>query len=218
MRKRSPLSDPKWKTVPWETTPKTPKDLVIDILIEVPGLLEDLDILKAQHDPSSYKILRHELIQKGWALESELAAWRSTVKIGNTAYSLNVLSTPFSMDLFAAAHIMCIYWCACIVTYSTLRDVLSAPEAACLPPHMDPRIYFRRIAEAVTIMLHPSSGLYGVQATNFPTLLVLMYMDACGGMEEVREMILDAYRRTGRDKVVERFHASMRRQEAKSGW
>ena len=122
------------------------------------------------------------------------------------------------MDLFAAAHILCIYWCACIITYGTLRDVLSGPEAACLPAHMDPRIYFRRVAEGLTVMLHPSSGLYGVQLTNLPTLLVLIYMDAWGGMDEVREMIFGAYRRSGRDKVVERYHASMRRQEVESGW
>lgn len=145
-------------------------------------------------------------------------AWRETVKISEPDYSLDVLSAPFSMDLFVAAHILCTYWSACIITYGTLRDVLSVPEAACLPAHMDPRIYFRRVAEAVTVLLHPSSGLYGVQLTHLPTLLVLVYMDAWGGMQEVREMLLNAYGRSGRDKIVERFHASMRRQEVVSGW
>lgn len=218
MRKRSPLSSPEWKTIPWQTIPKTPKDLVIDILIETPGLLEDLDVFEAQRDPDTRAALRQDLINKCWALESELAAWRTTVQITSPTYALDVLKAPFSMDLLAAAHVMSMYWAACIVIYNTLERLLPAHEAADLPPHMNPQIYFRRVAEAATFMMHPSSGIYGTQLTHFPSSLVLAYISAGGGGEDARDMIFDAYKKLGREEIVKQFQASMRRQGAKNGW
>ncbi|KAK3311562.1 uncharacterized protein B0T15DRAFT_79786 [Chaetomium strumarium] len=220
MRKRAPMSDPGWMTIPWQTIPKTPKDLIIDILIETTGLREDYDALKTQDDPQSRDALRRELIQRCWRLESELAVWLSTV---HNHREPDVLSAdaPFSIDVLAAAHVMCIYWIACIVTYSTLRDLLSAAapeEIARLPPHMDPRVYFRRIAEAVNVMLHPSSGIFGAQLTYFPTAVVMSYhRDFGGGDEDVKTMIFGAYRRAGKDMIAERFLASLREQEARRG-
>lgn len=205
-------------TIPWQTIPKTPKDLVVDIIMETTGLLEDVDTLKAEDDPESRDVLHRELVQKCWALEAELAAWLGTVRLSDPTYALNVSDARFSMDLLAAAHIMCIYWCACIVTYSTLRDFLSPAEIAMLPPHMDPRLYFRRIAEAVTVLLHPSSGMYGAQLTYFPTAVVGIYLQRVGGGDEAKTMIFDAYRRTGKEKIAKRFLSSLREQEALNGW
>lgn len=218
MRKRSPLSDPEWKTIPWQTIPKTPKDLIVDILAETPGLVENLDAFREENDPDAREILRRELVEKCWTLESELSAWRTKLRIQNPAYRLASPQSTFSMDVLAAAHIMCIYWVISIVVYGTLHSVIPPSATDCLPRHMDPRLYFRRIAEAVTLMVHPSSGIYGTQLTTFPTLAVFLYLDAGDrGGEEVREMIFDAYKRSGRHEIVEKFQASMLRQQ-RGGW
>lgn len=203
-------------TVPWQTIPKTPKDLIVDILIETTGLLEDFDTLNAQDDPISREALRLELVRQCWQLESELANWLGNVRLSDAVYAPDFLSAPFSVDVLAAAHVMCIYWCACIVTYSTLRAVLPAPYAGHLPPHMDPRIYFRSIAEAVAVMLHPSSGIFGAQLTYFPTAVVMAYLRGGGEDDEAKVMIFDAYRRAGKAEIVERFLASLREQETRS--
>lgn len=212
------MSGPDWTTIPWQTIPKMPKDLIADILLETTGLLEDYDTLKAENDAESRDVLRRELVQKCWALQAELAVWLGTVHVSDPTYALDVLNAPFSTDLLAAAHIMCVYWCACIVTYHTLRDLLSPAEIAMLPPYMDSQLYFRRIAEAVTVMLHPSSGIYGAQLTFFPTAVVMIYTRLVGGGDEAKTMIFDAYKRAGREKIAERFLASLREQEARNGW
>ena len=217
MRKRSPLSSPEWKTIPWKTIPKTPKDLLIDILTETPGLLEDVDTLKAQQDPDIRAALRQELIDKCWVLELELEAWRTRVHISPT-YALDALTSPFSMDLLAASHVMCTYWAACIMIYGTLEPLLPESEVADLPPHMNARIYFRRVAEAMTVMTHPSSGVYGMQLSHFPTALTLAYINALGGGEDERDMIFDTYKRSGREGVVEGFQESIRVQGTRNGW
>lgn len=212
------MSDSNWKTVPWRSTPKMPKDLIVDILLETTGLLEDYDTLKAQSDPELRDVLRRELVQKCWALESELAIWLGTVKVTDPTYALDVSEAPFSIEILAAAHIMCIYWCSCIVTYTTLRDLLPPADIAMLPPYVNPQLYFRRIAEAVTVMLHPSSGIYGAQLTYFPTAIVAIFDRLVGGGEEAKATILDTYRRTGREKIAERFLESLMEQKARNGW
>ncbi|KAK4107928.1 hypothetical protein N656DRAFT_784690 [Canariomyces notabilis] len=213
MRKRAPMSDRDWMTIPWQTIPKTPKDLLVDILIATTGLLEDYDILGAQKDPNLYEALRQELVQTCWRLDAELALWVNTAHFGDANRALEVLNAPFSIDVLAAAHIMSIYWCACIVTYSTLRDLLSPSEIARLPPYTDPRTYFRSIADVVTVMLHPSSGIFGAQLTYFPAVIVMAYIRPVGGGDEAEAIIFNAYRRAGKDEIVESFLTSLREQE-----
>lgn len=212
MRKRSPMSDPKWITAPWQTIPKKPNDLIVDILIEITGLLEDYDSLKAQDDHDSRDELRQDLVLRCWQLESKLALWLSTVHIDDTTYhALDVPDAPFSIYVLAAAHLMCIYWCACIYVYSTLRDLLSESEIQRLPPYVNPQIFFRSIAEAVTVMLHPSSGVFGAQLAYFPTAVVMTYVRVAGWGEEAK-MVSEAYSKAGKDKIIEQFLASLRGQ------
>jgi hypothetical protein len=219
MRKRAPMSDPEWMTVPWQKIPKTPKDLIVDILIETTGLQQDYESLRTQARPGSRDALRGELVQTCWRLDAELALWLRTVQ-DTLGLEVPDLGAPFSIDVLSAAHVMCIYWIACIVTYTTLRGLLSAApqEIARLPPHTDPRIYFRRIAHAVNVMLHPSSGAFGAQLTYFPTAVVMSCVrDLGGGDEDVEKILLDAYRRAGKNMVAERFLASLMEQEARRG-
>lgn len=221
MRKRVAIGEPEWRTIPWRDIPKTPKDLLIDILLDTAALLEDLDTLNAHPDRTSTEALalRSELINKCWACDEDLASWRAAVGISDPSFALDLAGSqtaPFSIDLFTASHILCVYWATSIIVYDALRILTPAPEAALLPPHTDPSVYFRRIAEAIPVLLHPESGAYGVQLTNFPSLIVLIYTNAVGGGDVEREMIFDAYRRAGKEEIVKRFHASVGRQHARS--
>ncbi|KXJ89831.1 hypothetical protein Micbo1qcDRAFT_206110 [Microdochium bolleyi] len=46
-RKRTFLNDQIWRTEPWSIHPKTSRDLLIDVMVRIPPLLEDYDKLKA---------------------------------------------------------------------------------------------------------------------------------------------------------------------------
>ncbi|KAJ1324858.1 RNA polymerase II-specific transcription factor-like protein [Microdochium nivale] len=46
-RKRTFINDPIWRTVPWSIHPKTSRDLLIDVMVQIPALLQDYDELKA---------------------------------------------------------------------------------------------------------------------------------------------------------------------------
>lgn len=132
-----------------------------------------LDTLETLLDPVTRETFGYHTIQTCWTLASELTVWRQTVRIHHPNYALSA-GIP-SVDTFAAAHILCIYWDASIVVYGTLRSLLPPVVARDLPRSTDPRMYFPRVVGASGIMLHPSFRAYGVQLTHFSTAIVLMY-------------------------------------------
>ncbi|EER44735.1 conserved hypothetical protein [Histoplasma capsulatum H143] len=213
-RKRIILSNPEWKTIPWNEIPKTPKDLLIDILVEIPTFLEKMDIMRACLDQEIQEFQRRDLLQSCWELENELVSWRIEVGITDPTYSLDAEHSTFSLDYLAACHIMCLYWAICIILYSSLR-ILSCPQVI-LPPQTDPRIYCGRIAKAMPLLLHPQSGAYGVHLASFPVAISLMYLNAADGdaMCEEKRIIFEAFRRSGHGETVERFLQSLRRRGA----
>ncbi|KAK2787101.1 hypothetical protein FQN52_007367 [Onygenales sp. PD_12] len=216
-RKRTVLSNPEWKTVPWREIPKTPKDRLIDIFVEIPTLLENLDIMRGCQEADTREALQHELLQTCWELERELINWRIHLGIKDPTYTLGTTdpSSPYSLEHLAACHIMCLYWSASIILYSTLHIVSNNPPTP-LPPHTEPRIYCRRIAEAVPLLLHPLAGGYGVHLTSFPVSAAMMYLNAVDGemVSEEKRMIFDAFKGSGHGRTVERFNGSMQRIDA----
>ncbi|QSS62180.1 GAL4-like Zn(II)2Cys6 (or C6 zinc) binuclear cluster DNA-binding domain protein [Histoplasma capsulatum] len=213
-RKRIILSNPEWKTIPWNEIPKTPKDLLIDILVEIPTFLENMDTMRACLDQEIREFQRRDLLQSCWELEKELVSWRIEVGITDPTYSLDAEHSTFSLDYLAACHIMCLYWAICIILYSSLR-ILSCPQVI-LPPQTDPRIYCGRIAKAMPLLLHPQSGAYGVHLASFPVAISLMYLNAVAGdaICEEKRIIFEAFRRSGHGETVERFLQSLRRRGA----
>ena len=131
-RQRCPLSTPEWKTIPFTHTPKTYKDALLDIFADVPGLLGNLDTLRALRraqdasSPSSSQ-QHHQLItatlQECWRLDTELLPWFQTYAPPMTQIEALIdrrsrNESPLLSDV-VTAHIMWIYWAVCILVYST---------------------------------------------------------------------------------------------------
>jgi len=212
MRKKIVLSNPEWREIPWREIPKTPKDLLVDVLVDIPTLLEDLDAAKACLDSENRKILHLGVTQQCWTLDERLVEWRTHLGITDPVYTLYIDQLSFSMDLVAASQILCLYWAICIVVYRTLHSV--ADPDTHLPGRTDPRIYCRRIAEAIPVLLHPLSGSYGVHMVGFPIAVALRYLNGVDGHvtqadPEEKQMILNVFRNSGHGKLVEGFVSSI---------
>ncbi|KAM7186037.1 Sterigmatocystin biosynthesis regulatory protein [Rhypophila sp. PSN 637] len=94
-RKRLVLGDPAWKTVPWQLSPKNLKDVLVDVLVDMPGLVEDFDHMMRhfhQLEMSSASLftrqsaamitattLCEELLQKCWEYDRHLLDWSHLV-------------------------------------------------------------------------------------------------------------------------------------------
>ena len=78
-RKSSFLRDEAWMTLPWNNVPKTPRDRILDILVEVPTAFEAADIYNAMvaHEPIAVEAKRQELVRFCLDLRQKLAQWHT---------------------------------------------------------------------------------------------------------------------------------------------
>lgn len=65
------LADPSWLEVPWQHTPKSPYERVLDLLLEIPGLLADADEM-LQAPEHSHPKLASGIFWKYWRLDARL--------------------------------------------------------------------------------------------------------------------------------------------------
>lgn len=165
-RKRSFLSSHEWKTMPWRGLDKTPKDRLLDILVEIPELLEGLDELYSLGDDAqTLSALRQTFLEKLIGFERQLQKWydntfHSTPWIcGNTVLLRNEIG-------LAAVHLMAVYWTARLVLFNTRRlplfpcnDALDLVTAEALK---------QRIMPLIARLTETHSGWFGRHSAVLP--------------------------------------------------
>lgn len=158
------LSTPEWKSVPWQRIPKNLKDILVDVLVDMPRLVEDFDTMKLCAEESKKKTLRLELIQKCWEHDGQLLAWFGflcqVVNPGNTPRP-----GPRAKDVVtyvAQVHGMSLFWATSLILYSILW-MASGPQSD-LPNRTAPMQHAHKLVEAIAILLQPNAGLYGQQS------------------------------------------------------
>lgn len=188
MRKRCILSEPRWKTVPWAKIPKTPKDMLWDTIVDIPGLLESVDLLQTLPDGPHKADLYQSLIAECWRLHGELVWWHDTLCPRDQFEQLEArgFGAPDpSADDQATASVIINYWTGCLLVYANLRGLLSAHPAlastiASMPPSTDPMHYCDRIGDLIDFFLHPSAGRFSWHQTPFPIGIASGYLLTSG--------------------------------------
>lgn len=190
------LSNPEWKSIPWQEIPKNLKDILVDVLVDIPGLVEDFDNMRLCTDASRQATLRLELIQKCWDCDRQLLAWltllRHLVSPGDHP-GPGPPPGPLSEDLVihvAQVHGMSLFWTTSLVLYSILQ-MASGPQAN-LPERTNPTYYARKLVEAITTLLNPKAGLYGQQSAALPLEIALQYTGVIGSSSGESEVLLEA--------------------------
>ncbi len=184
------LSTPEWKSTPWQVIPKNLKDVLVGVLIDIPGLLEDLDNMRSCDNASRQAALRLRLIQKCWEHDRRLLQWCGLVCRGENP-SKHAFPESRGRDIVtyvAIIHGMSLFWITCLILYSTLQ-MASEPQA-CLPERTDPNHYARKLTEVISILLQPSAGLYGLQSMSLPLEIVLQYAMTTSSLSKENETLL----------------------------
>ncbi|KXX75960.1 Sterigmatocystin biosynthesis regulatory protein [Madurella mycetomatis] len=178
-RKRLVLSNAEWKSIPWQEIPKNLKDILVDVLVDMPGLVEDFDNMRLCTDANKQAALRLELVQKCWDHDRQLLAWLDLLRQVVEDLVIHV----------AQVHGMSLFWTTSLILYSIFR-MASEPQAD-LPERTDPTYYACKLAEAITILLHPRAGLYGQQSAALPLEVALQYITrALSSSSHEREALL----------------------------
>ncbi|KAK4031328.1 Sterigmatocystin biosynthesis regulatory protein [Parachaetomium inaequale] len=190
-RKQSVLSTPEWKSIPWQEIPKNLKDILVDILVDMPGLVEAFDDMKHCTEPSRQAALRLELVQKCWEQDRQLLTWSGLLFQGVNP-GKQPCTEPRSEDFVthvAQVHGMSLFWTTSLVLYSILR-MASGPQAD-LPERADPMHHARHLIHAITILLQPKAGLYGQQSAALPLEVALQYTRALSSSSRENEALLN---------------------------
>ncbi|EAQ93566.1 predicted protein [Chaetomium globosum CBS 148.51] len=69
------LGAPEWKSIPWQKVPKDFKDILVDVLVDMPQLVEEFDNMRLCNDAAKRTGLQVELEQKCWEHDQQLLAW-----------------------------------------------------------------------------------------------------------------------------------------------
>jgi hypothetical protein len=184
-------------------------------LVDIPGLLEDLDALRSLHSSSPFLAdKRAAVIQECWRLDRELTWWFDEYgpksQIDKLMERRLRIETPLLSD-FATAHIMGIYWTGCILVYSTLRSALAmfcGVRQLPLPDRTELRQYCRLVADIAEVLLHPSAGMFGMHSLPLPVGVSLMCLNSMEGSlcSVEKRRLLDIFEKEqGRAKGIREF-------------
>lgn len=206
-RERLVLSTPEWKSIPWQAIPKDYKDILVDALVDIPGLVEDFDNMQLCDEEGRQEHLRLELVRKCWAVDRQLQTWLGLLRRLGAKPGEQSCLDPSGKDLVtyvAQVQGMSWYWTASVVLYTILRLASSFPTtitcaraissasssaAASVtgtvaaaadqwPAHADPAEHARNLVAAVAILLQPSARLYGQHHAVLPLEIALQYATA----------------------------------------
>ncbi|VUC26334.1 unnamed protein product, partial [Clonostachys rosea] len=182
-QKATPLARHEWKTVPWRKIPKTPRDTLLDIMLELPGLYEERDRIKALGDGNEQLVCAQWLLrEKCFRLHEELQEWAETD--GKKALELEELvnleeadaaSSTTSSEEFAMGHLVMLHHAARIVVYDVLRSQ-TGNNAEAMPGYIDPMIYCRKLENFMAFFLVPNAGSVFLNAAILPITVALDYL------------------------------------------
>lgn len=184
LRKPSPFSSREWKTIPWSLIPKDPKNELLDILIDVPGLQENFDELRACHDDDIERkvYLRQSVKKTCWLLDYQLRRWSGTsglIPINFAESHVSNCGQEYSMpssEDFAMAHAGLLYWTTCLIVYQVL-GYINRLEQRRLPGRMEPRQYCRKIMLLMPYFQQPNINAFFLSVTAFSTIAVSWFLD-----------------------------------------
>ena len=163
----------------------------MDVLVDMPGLVESFDTMRLCTDASRKAALRLELVQKCWQHDRELLSWLgllSQIVNPNKDSCLESRSEDLVTHI-AQVHGMSLFWTTSLVLYSILW-MASGPEAE-LPQRADPMHHARNLAEAIAILLQPQAGLYGQQSATLLLDVARQYITAVSSLSPESEVLLE---------------------------
>ena len=183
-RKDTVLSRPEWKTVPWSKNKKTPIDLLLDIFVDVPGLLQAYDALGAafsSRQPNTRE-LQTKLLQRCTASLRQLHTWLQT-SAQDWGWKAHLSDGKATAAHITAAHNMCVYWAVEMKVRSIAIDVSLLPLENAMARQMKQQysVYFLQqcaaIVQTAPIFFAPSAGIAGFSLGVFPLIVSHMMLN-----------------------------------------
>lgn len=146
MRSRTVLADTQWRDLPWKSSQKGLRDLLIDILLEIPEVYHRTDELTRDNCRSKILPGLINIMKLCWRIDSQLNEWYGLLEtfVAGPVYwpKLSTIDSPFddteSGKVFAVAfhfpsydvaHVMILYWIALLLHHPLLCSMYEQLES-----------------------------------------------------------------------------------------
>lgn len=173
------FNEERWKTIPWRGREKPASDIIIDILLELPEILYELDRIDSLSvDDDRFDTMRLKTVAKCWAVHCNLEAWFG--KNSHKVYTTDV-EAPKNIDFpnLGVAALSLRYWTTATILYQCLDRALRYSVYEDLLPYAHRphgRPFARLIVRSVQWLFRKDNGVTGPSAVAFPLGIALMYL------------------------------------------
>ncbi|KAF3039391.1 hypothetical protein E8E12_008008 [Didymella heteroderae] len=215
IRTRKPVvfNEEQWKTIPWRGRVKPASDTIIDILLELPEILSELDSLDHMPpDDERFNPLRLKLTAECWAVHCNLNAWFTK---NSQEVLMPDVEAPVPLDFpnFSVASISLRYWTTATILYQCLDRALRFSVKDILPPYLNRphgRPFARLIVRSVRWMFRKDNGVTGPSAASFPLGVAMMYLRQSEVPDpEYMKMVFEVWNDPGWPSSIKDFLRSM---------
>ncbi|KAJ5377961.1 uncharacterized protein N7496_005370 [Penicillium cataractarum] len=172
-RKGTILVQPAWLNDPWEIHPKTVKDMLVDIILEVPSLYEGIDEMESNQRFDSNS--RQPLQQSAYATIVRLLQWGEKFAIQGVSLRPNWQHHPgFTTEEIVGVHLMTFYWATLMLAHGAYLTISNGE------PHgldIDADDCCRKIIHCIPLFLHPSTGIFRQHLMPFPAMTAIRHLN-----------------------------------------
>ncbi|PIG88387.1 hypothetical protein AARAC_004642 [Aspergillus arachidicola] len=192
-RKPTYLATPEWTSLPWKGWKKTPKQHLLDLMLEIPALLQMIDSVHSASDLSQklkmlsrvwdvYSSLYRRLQTWYEAYQSDFPSklhWEQPSRF-HTVYAIppeRVPSTCIYFSDFESGHIHLLYWTSHVLLFSNLAEGSQSPSPPFPCDVQDMHDMAVNIARSVEYFLQPKTVALGACVISFPTTVAFGYFE-----------------------------------------
>lgn len=225
MRKREPcpFDSPEWLTLPWLHRTKDLKDKLIDLMVQVPGLISEFDDITLQRHPiqDSPESRRH-FFARARLLQDAIEAWNVMLMESTDPELLRAtedgIPETFDLDNMFLAHARVLHWTMLLRFYELItiacNEIPVADAAVTLDDTMfefNPVSYALRIAKSVGYFYQEGGGVVLAQSVSFSLGSTTLYFSRGNLRDSVEaKAIWDGLKCGKTGKMVSQFLISAR--------
>lgn len=180
-RKRTSLSRDEWKTVPWQKHAKRTHDELINMLVEIPGLFEDMDNCESLADPD----IKHEeyrrLVATSLGIHARLQYWYKSLPPEQGYLDGPRLGTEDwqAVEELPSMYTVLLYWSTCLYLYNAMR-VHSRRRPRSVPPFLPDAAenlgqYISNMSRLLPFFFNPDAGKANLLLAAFPLGTALQF-------------------------------------------
>lgn len=182
-RKRCVLAEPEWKMIPWLQQEKSPRDYLLDIIAELSGIFEDLDVMKTCDNPFEKERLKQQIIDSLLQMQQDLATWQV---LHAPDYEIPTkVPEEVSPQQVIGCHLMTSFWATVIVVVNNFQALWGPARE--IDPIFDLDICCGNIIRSFYIIIHPAMGIFRTHLTTYPMTVAIYYIREVGPQRLVEE-------------------------------